>query len=163
MWSGADKPFQFLAAVLEYSRYIEKGVGYVCGLPVALDGTNLVQHLSALGLNEEDAELSRIPGARPMDIYQRVADQVLKNILEEGESTEANQWLKYGVDRSVVKRNVMTYGYSSKQFGFQEQLVEDLMNPISDKMLKGEIEEHPFGDDKGPRLLHSWRGTIGTR
>lgn len=163
MWSGADKPFQFLAAVLEYARYTEKGAGYVCGLPVALDGTNSgVQHFSALGLNEEDAELvNLIPGARPMDIYQRVADQVLKNILEEGESTEANQWLEYGVDRSVVKRNVMTYGYSSKQFGFQEQLVEDLMNPISDKMLKGELEEHPFGDDKGLKAAaflarHNW-------
>ena len=163
LWSGADKPFQFLAAVLEYSRYIEKGPGYLCGLPTALDGTNSgVQHFSALGLNEADAELvNLVPGPHPMDIYQRVADQVMENILAEGESEQAHQWLEFGIDRSVVKRNVMTYGYSSKQFGFQEQLVEDLMNPISDKLLKGEITEHPFGDDRGLQAAaflarHNW-------
>lgn len=163
LWSGADKPFQFLAAVLEYSRYIEIGPGYMCGLPTALDGTNSgVQHFSALALNEADAELvNLIPGPEPMDIYQRVADQVLKNIQAEGESEEANQWLEFGIDRSVVKRNVMTYGYSSKQFGFQEQLIEDLMNPLSDKLLKGELTEHPFGEDKGLQAStflarHNW-------
>lgn len=163
LWSGADKPFQFLAAVLEYSRYIEIGPGYICGLPTALDGTNSgVQHFSALGLNEADAELvNLVPGPHPMDIYQRVADQVLKNIRDEGESEEANQWLEFGIDRSVVKRNVMTYGYSSKQFGFQEQLIEDLMNPLSDKLLKGELTEHPFGEDRGTKAAsflarHNW-------
>jgi DNA-directed RNA polymerase len=163
LWSGADKPFQFLAAVLEYARYIETGPGYMCGLPTALDGTNSgVQHFSALGLNVADAELvNLVPGPKPMDIYQRVADQVIKNIKSEGESEEANQWLDFGIDRSVVKRNVMTYGYSSKQFGFQEQLIEDLMNPISDKLLKGDLTVHPFGEDRGHKAAsflarHNW-------
>ena len=33
----------------------------------------------------------------------------------------ARLWLDYGVSRSTVKRNCMTYGYSSKKYGFSSR------------------------------------------
>ena len=56
-------------------------------------------------------------------------------------------WLEYGIDRGTVKRNVMTFGYSSETFGFREQLMEDLMNPLSEKVLRGQAPNHPLEID----------------
>ncbi|OOE32280.1 hypothetical protein BZG05_14845 [Salinivibrio kushneri] len=43
--------------------------------------------------------------------------------------TEAWAWLQFGLNRSTVKRNVMTYCYGSEQFGFTEQCLEDIIQP----------------------------------
>jgi hypothetical protein len=51
--------------------------------------------------------------------------------------------LAYGVDRKLVKRNVMTFAYSSKEYGMGEQHFEDTMEPLELKLLKGEIDDHP--------------------
>jgi DNA-directed RNA polymerase len=56
----------------------------------------------------------------------------------------ADLWLEYGIDRGVVKRNVMTFCYSSETFGFREQLMEDMMRPLSEKVLRGEASHHPL-------------------
>jgi DNA-directed RNA polymerase len=68
--------------------------------------------------------------------------------------TLAKLWLDYGVDRSTVKRNTMTYGYSSDAWGFGDQLIDDIMKKLSDKVIKKELDAstgkpfvHPFGDD----------------
>jgi len=55
--------------------------------------------------------------------------------------------MPYG--RSVIKRQVMTYCYSSRQFGFANQLRADWMDKLSEKVRHGKIAEHPFGADKG--------------
>jgi DNA-directed RNA polymerase len=64
--------------------------------------------------------------------------------------------LAYGVDRKLSKRAVMTFAYSSKEFGMREQLMEDTMEPLELKWLKREIDQHPFGDDKA-----EWRASCG--
>lgn len=43
--------------------------------------------------------------------------------------TEAYAWLQFGLDRKTVKRNVMTYCYGSGQFGFADQIREDIVAP----------------------------------
>ena len=58
----------------------------------------------------------------------------------------AKLWLDYGVSRSTVKRNCMTYGYSSKKYGFSDQLIDDFMKPLKDKVMRGELDRHPFQD-----------------
>ena len=45
----------------------------------------------------------------------------------------------------TVKRNVMTYGYSSAERGFGDQLIEDLMQPLQKAVSYGELSKHPFG------------------
>jgi DNA-directed RNA polymerase len=59
--------------------------------------------------------------------------------------------LDYGIDRDVVKRNVMTFAYSSKKFGMSQQHSEDLMRPLDTNVLAGELAVHPFAvdDDAG--------------
>ena len=151
-WSQADKPFQYLAACHEYANWVDQGDSYVCGLPVGLDGTNSgVQHYAASNLNENDGALVNLtPADKPQDVYQAVADKVIEE-LESSSDLEALQWLNYGVTRKTVKRNVMTYGYSSAQFGFGDQIMEDTMKPLADAVMRGHQVGHPFGDGKDQR------------
>jgi len=148
-WSTADKPFQFLAACHEFANYMDYGNDYVCGLPPALDGTNSgVQHYAAASLDKHDGALvNLVPAEKPQDVYQSVANLVNKR-LDEDAGPEAANWKAFGVTRSTVKRNVMTYGYSSNQYGFGEQLMDDIMKPLRDKVMRGEIKSHPFSEDK---------------
>lgn len=145
-WSSADKPFQFLAACHEWANYIDVGDEYVCSLPPQMDGTNSgVQHYSAASLNHSDGVMvNLVPNDKPQDIYQCVADNVLAKLRESNDDL-AKLWLDFGVSRSTVKRNTMTYGYSSGKFGFAEQLYEDIMRPLQDAVMRKQIAVHPFG------------------
>ena len=44
----------------------------------------------------------------------------VNRLLKLDDSEEAKVWLSFGVGRSTVKRNVMTYGYSSVERGFTD-------------------------------------------
>ena len=68
-----------------------------------------------------------------------VADEVDKRLMKDG-SEEAQKWL-FGVGRSTVKRNVMTFAYSSQERGFGDQLIEDLMQPLRKAVAYGQIPE----------------------
>lgn len=50
--------------------------------------------------------------------------------------TESYAWLKWGITRKVTKRSVMTFPYGSKEFGFREQLMEDIIDPSLKELLK---------------------------
>ena len=153
-WSKADKPFQFVAACHEYANWFEQGDDYLCGLPIALDGSNSgIQHYSAASLAETDGALvNLLPSDEPQDIYQSVADYVNK-LLETDTSEYAIMWRDFGISRKTVKRNVMTFGYSSERQGFANQIQEDLMNPLRDEVTEGIRSSHPFevGGDNGSR------------
>ena len=142
LWTQADKPFQFLAAVFAY--YSDDPV---CHLPISLDGTNSgVQHYAlALRSSKDGHMVNLLPDDECQDVYQTVADQVIRDLTEDA-SDEAKRWLEFGISRSTVKRNVMTYGYSSVERGFGDQIMEDLMQPLQKDVNYGTIVEHPFGD-----------------
>lgn len=154
-WTEADEPLQFLAWCMEYVKSLEyfdefnTYEGYSCPLVIAYDGTcSGLQHYSAMLRDEVGGSaVNLIDHERPADIYQQVADKVLKIVekdamsgtLDEVEKEEvgggqrvhfgtrsmAQAWLAHGVTRKVVKRNVMTLAYGSGQYGFQEQIYED--------------------------------------
>jgi DNA-directed RNA polymerase len=167
MWMQADAPFLFLAACRELISALIVGPSYVTHLPVSFDGTcSGLQHLAAMTRAPEGAHVNLTDNASPSDVYQLVADAVkamieddLLRTVEEGTEKEieaadkarryARQCLDYGINRSLVKRNVMTFAYSSKVYGMSCQHLEDTMEPLKLKVLKGELEEHPFGDDEG--------------
>ena len=153
-WAKADAPFQFVAACEEYARMVRDGDAYRCYLPISFDGTNSgIQHYAAACRAEEDAVLvNLVPAKQVADVYAAVA-AVSRRLLEEDGSESAKLWLSYGVDRSVVKRNVMTYGYSSVERGFADQLAADIMDKLTRDLMNGEIKEHPFGELKD-QLLH---------
>lgn len=155
-WMDQDSPWQFLSFCFEWKGYADHGEDYRCGLPVALDGScSGLQHFSAM-LRDEigGGAVNLIPADRPQDIYQRVADKVneeLKALAKDGTEDEfemitlddgterqkvkrgtrnlAQQWLTFGVNRKVTKRSVMTLAYGSREFGFREQLMEDIITP----------------------------------
>ncbi len=154
----ADAPFQFLRACLEYAAAISSPdpTAFVSHLPIALDG-------SCSGLQHYSASLRDTPGARlvnltpteaPSDIYSAVAAIVRERVEADLNSDDpelrstAALW-SGSVERSTVKRSVMTFAYSSEEFGFKQQIMEDTMRPLSRQVSLGALPEHPFGADGG--------------
>ena len=155
-WTEADEPLQFLAWCMEYKRAEEhkestgEYTNFICRIVIAYDGTcSGLQHYSAILRDPVGGSaVNLIDHERPADIYQQVADKV-KAVVEQdaihgtldevtkeetgggqrvhfGSRTLATAWLSYGITRKVVKRNVMTLAYGSGQYGFQEQLYNDI-------------------------------------
>jgi DNA-directed RNA polymerase len=166
-WTKADAPFLFLAACRELICAIQTGPSYVCHLPTSWDGScNGLQHLCLMTRAPEGRYVNLTATEIPEDVYQRVADLAKKLIeadltnddlfYEETEDKKrkinapikvlARIALDYGVDRKLVKRNTMTFSYSSNEYGMSAQHFEDTMEPLELKLLKGEIETHPFGE-----------------
>jgi DNA-directed RNA polymerase len=152
-WTGADKPFLFLAACMELNAALEQGQEYVTHLPVSFDGScSGLQHLCAMTRAPEGIEVNLAPSEQPRDVYQAVADRVRERVEADVDVAEVSQyaqlWLKHGIDRKLVKRNVMTFAYSSKKFGMGKQHMEDKMKPLRIDVLEGKHKEHPFGDNE---------------
>lgn len=160
-WTQADSPFLFLAASRELVSALEVGTSYVSHMPVSFDGScSGLQHLAAMTLAPEGRHVNLTDNATPSDVYQLVADLAKARITADLESEEmfgkeekarpvkalAAIALAFGIDRKLVKRNVMTFAYSSKEFGMSEQHFEDTMEPLELKLLKKEIDAHPFGE-----------------
>lgn len=155
-WETADEPLQFLAFCLEYKKaleFISKNntiIGFKCNIPIAYDGTcSGLQHYSAM-LHDEigGSAVNLIDHDVPADIYGQVAEKVKKVVerdaingtadiinkeesggghnIKFGSKHLAQTWLAYGITRKVCKRPVMTLAYGSGQYGFQEQLYEDI-------------------------------------
>lgn len=149
-WKEADSPFMFLAACLEYAQWVKEGRSdlFVSSLAIALDGSNSgLQHYSAaLRSADEAALVSLTPCELPADLYQTVADKVKAQMeLEAAEGDEmAVRCLAIGITRNLVKRNVMTFAYSSAQFGFKQQLLDDMMKPLNDQVFLKKADSNPY-------------------
>jgi DNA-directed RNA polymerase len=113
-----------------------------------------IQHFSAMLKDASGgAAVNLVPSERPQDVYGIVAKKVIerlqadavtgtedasvttadgKSYILPGTKSYAKQWLEFGVTRKVTKRSVMTLAYGSKQFGFHQQLMEDIVQPAQD-------------------------------
>ena len=150
-----DSPWQFLSFCFEWRGYAATGSDFVSCLPVAMDGScSGIQHFSAMLRDERGgAAVNLVPHELPSDVYRMVADKVIEQAMWDAEhGTEdtlkhtadgvayvkpgtkalAQQWLAFGITRKVTKRSVMTLAYGSKQYGFKEQLMEDIIHPAKD-------------------------------
>jgi DNA-directed RNA polymerase len=173
-WTKADSPFVFLAACRELVSALSVGSTYVTALPVSFDGScNGLQHLTAMTRSTEARLVNLTDNAVPLDVYQVVADRTRQMIeadlgnnsmfgkLDDEDPTRKtvmpiSQLARIAlphVDRKLCKRNVMTFAYSSKEFGMAEQHYEDTMEPLELKVLKREIAEHPFGETRDEQKL----------
>jgi len=163
LWSVADKPFCFLAAVFEYARLIAEGEDFVGYLPISLDGTNSgCQHMSGISLSETEGSLVNLTNTTEMaDIYKLNAERVTEELMSIKDDVQpfnakwedsrtrfqlAKAWLDFGITRSVLKRPVMTFAYSSVAIGMAGQYVEDFCKPLQRKVTYGKLSEHPLGD-----------------
>jgi DNA-directed RNA polymerase len=174
-----DKPWQFLAWCLEMAElnaWVEQGNAvedFESRTPIALDGScSGIQHYSmALKDPVGGRAVNIVPGEKPSDIYQMVADVVVASLREaaqedagasrgegagstlpEGgdagsqklsEAELARLWLDFGVTRKVCKRPVMTFPYGSGRFGYKQQTLDDILKPAKAKM----GDAFPFPDD----------------
>jgi DNA-directed RNA polymerase len=127
VWAGADKPYQFLAALFEYREaHLGKMVGkrpedYVSYLPIGLDGScNGLQHFSAMLRDSRGGRATNLVAAdKPNDIYAEVAAVCLTKVHESAEPVML-EWARFAVThgqgvlpRKVAKRPVMTMPYGS--------------------------------------------------
>lgn len=166
-WRKADKPFMFVAACMALRDALE---GLPVHIPVSFDGScSGLQHLATQSnCSETGALVNLLNSKKPADIYQTVADNVRLKVEQDLKSEKTLQFrvsetesrtvciselakmlMDYGVTRSLVKRNTMTFSYSSKRAGMMQQILEDTMRPLQLQVLSGDIEKHPFGDDGG--------------
>jgi DNA-directed RNA polymerase len=144
-----DKPWQFLAFAMEWKGYCEQGEAFVSKLAIALDGScSGLQHFSAMLRDQVGgAAVNLVPGDRPSDVYSLVMEKVIVSVeaqaapgpSPEGQDTAifARQWLDFGIVRKTVKRSVMTLAYGSKQYGFKDQLLKDILKPALKKRNEG--------------------------
>lgn len=158
-WSAADSPFSFLAACIELVRVEEHGLEFRSGLPVAIDGAcSGYQHFSAAMRATKEARLVNLmPTDEPEDIYQYIADKVIAVVERDAARepadaddivpTVARLWLEHGITRKTVKRPVMTASYNSNAYGFTDQIMSDLMNPLFQEVLEQKRDRHPFAVD----------------
>lgn len=152
-WLDADQPFAFVQACQELveAEVMEGwGLEHKSSLPIPLDAScSGTQHYAMATRSRADASLVNLtPAPQPADLYGTVAETVAWAVSADAMvgTPLAPLWLGYGVTRSVLKRNVMTYGYGSETYGMGEQLTKDLMEPLDGKVIEGALAQHPFGD-----------------
>ena len=116
-WANADKPFQFLAWLLEYADYMNYGSSHVSHLPLAVDGSCNGLQLMSLLLKDKTmgASTGCVPLDEPSDLYQEIADEVVKRLQSDPTATNLNL-LKFGIDRKLMKKAVMSVPYGASYF-----------------------------------------------
>jgi DNA-directed RNA polymerase len=134
-WKDADKPLQFLAWAMEYRDWVMDQTGsFLSHLPISMDGScNGLQNLSALLRDEIGGEATNLTANVQMqDIYRRVAEKATARLettcLEDTVLDNLRlRWLKHGIERSVVKRSVMTTPYGVTKRSAIDYVVEDYL------------------------------------
>jgi len=151
LWSGADKPWQFLAFCIEYERFLREGLGMLSYLPVGLDGScNGLQNFSAM-LRDEigGAATNLIPAKTPADIYTQVAvkctEKLRKLVQADPNNIAASKWLSYAkstetgaLPRGLSKKPVMTLPYGSTQQSCRESIYKFILDEMPDVFVKEE-------------------------
>src|SRR5580658_3782838 len=128
---NAKEPFLFLSACLEYINVINDG-NYLSKLPIYIDATcNGLQHLAAM---TNDINLGKYVNLLksnneeiPADIYKEMANKVIINIKNLVDNIPlGNDYIKLtklNINRSFIKRGIMTISYGSTVRGIYEQLI----------------------------------------
>ena len=122
-WEQADKPFGFLAAVLDYKRWQDTGESRI---PVCMDGScNGIQHLAALGRDLVGAKSTNLVDSEvPNDIYGDVAAH-LEPLIQASDSPFRQLFPPGSVTRKLVKRATMTTPYGVTRQGVRTQYITD--------------------------------------
>jgi len=131
-WLEGKEPFLFLSAALEYINVINNE-NYVSRLPIYIDATcNGLQHLAVM---TQDINLGKYVNLLksnkddiPNDIYKEMSNKVIKNIKNLIENDiNGKDFVKLSllsINRSFIKRGIMTISYGSTIRGIFDQLLE---------------------------------------
>jgi DNA-directed RNA polymerase len=130
-WQDAAAPLQFLAWCMEYRDWCADPSTFASRLVVGMDGScNGLQNFSAMLRDELGGTATNlIPSTSPKDIYQMVADVTLQLLLsaEQDERGFRDRWITHGMNRTLVKRSVMTLPYGSTRYSCAEFIVQDYL------------------------------------
>lgn len=130
-WREADVPMQFLAWVLEYAAWCRDPVNFESRIAVGMDGScNGLQNFSAMLRDEVGGKATNlVPGDKPNDIYGMVAEVTQRQLSVEPDDDAGfrKKWLAHGMNRTLVKRSVMTLPYGSTRFSCAEFIVGDYL------------------------------------
>lgn len=140
-YEHADKPWQFLAWCFEWAEYCRNGK-LNTHLPVSMDATNNgLQILSLLMRDEHGAKSTNVlPTVTPEDIYGDIADKV-KEYLQTDNTEMSRKWLDFGIDRTTLKRPVMTLPYGSTFYSCRAYIDEWYQDKLRKKKLVNPFSE----------------------
>ena len=116
-WLDAGEPFQFLRFCFEWLTYKTEGLGYVSHMVCPVDATcSGLQHYAGMLKDELGGKaVNLIPGYTRQDIYGDVAQHVMQQFRDDEEvSPLSADWLAFGIDRKMTKRQVMVVPYNGK-------------------------------------------------
>jgi len=143
-WMAADKPWRALAACVELADILEPTgpKRKDTRLPIELDCTcSGLQHYSAMARDEQAAPLVNLIGSDRGDAYASVAAEVrqlLANVTDTGEQRYAAAILDaVDIDRSMVKKAVMTRPYGLTPGGMRKDLLPKLRARVADDDVMG--------------------------
>ncbi len=134
-WKRAGDPWLFLAFCHEWAGFKKEGFGYKSSLPIALDGSNNgLQHYSAMLRCKIGGKATNLMNRKePQDIYQDVADCVLREVRKDMENGDemAEKWLNSGlINRKMTKRPVMVVPYGGTRFSCRSYVEEYIRDCI---------------------------------
>lgn len=152
-WLEASEPFQFLRFCLEWKAFWDTGYGFVSHMVVPVDATcSGLQHYSAMLRDEIGGRsVNLVPGLARQDIYQDVADKVIEAMMTDG-SDIARDWIKFGINRKITKRQVMVVPYS----GTFSSCMEYTREAVLEKIKEGHPcpWDHMNPDDHNKRIVY---------
>lgn len=156
-WTEADCPFQFLAWCMEYRDWVADPKGFVTRLPVSMDGScNGLQHFSAILRDDVGGRATNLlPSSQQQDIYRMVADETTALLIdaEDDEQGYRKRWMRHGINRTLVKRSVMTLPYGSTRFSCSEFIKDDYMA----KGLAPEFSKEEYANAAQWLATYVWR------
>lgn len=128
-WREADAPLQFLAWCMEFKAFHEDPDGFESRISVGMDGScNGLQNFSAMLRDEVGGVATNlVPSDLPKDIYGMVAERTTELLRLEEPSEWRTLWLEHGINRTLVKRSVMTLPYGSTRYSCSEFIIDDYM------------------------------------
>lgn len=131
-WQNADSPLQFLSWVFEYAEWQIDPDGFESRIAVSMDGScNGLQNFSAMLRDEVGGKATNLTNNELMeDIYRRVAEATVKRMQASTNPEDAelrSRWLTHGIDRSVVKRSVMTTPYGVTKRSATRYVIDDYL------------------------------------
>lgn len=130
-WQQADNPLQFLAWCLEYAEFRIDPYGFESRIPVSMDGTcNGLQNFSAMLRDEVGGRATNLTNSATMeDIYTRVAQraEAAMRAAPADDAGMRERWLAQGIERSVVKRSVMTTPYGVTRRSATVYVIKDYL------------------------------------
>jgi DNA-directed RNA polymerase len=136
-WADASEPFQFVRFCREWKQFKEVGYGYTSHMVVPVDATcSGLQHYSAMLRDEVGGKsVNLVPGLPRQDIYQDVADKVVEKLFRDSaaEPVMAKDWIKFGINRKITKRQVMVVPYA----GTFSSCMEYTREAVSDRIKEG--------------------------